>query len=108
MRGKALLEALVTLAGSRGVTVRREAMTRGTSAGGMCVLKGVPTVFIDERANLDAQVEILARALRHYDWSEAELDPALRTILTRPARPRPGPAKARPSTSRPSEPTEPT
>jgi len=93
MRGKALLEALVTLAGTRGVTVRREPMTRGTSAGGLCVLKGVPTVLVDERANLDAQVEILARALRRYDWSGVELEPALRTVLTKPERPRPGPAR---------------
>jgi len=72
----------------------------------MCVLKGIPTVFVDERANLDAQVEILARALRHYDWSETELDPALRSVLARPARPRPGPARARPASVLPTEPID--
>lgn len=74
------------LAKARGLAVRREAMSRGTSSGGYCVLKGVPTVFVDERAAVEAQIEVLAAALRRYDWSEVELDPAVRTALTRPAR----------------------
>lgn len=72
MRGKALFDALVEAAKVRGLTVR-ESMTRGTSAGGFCVVKGVPTVFIDERASVDAQVEILAGVLRRYDWTDVEL-----------------------------------
>ncbi|MBL8601750.1 MAG: hypothetical protein JNK72_07490 [Myxococcales bacterium] len=84
MRGKALLEALIELSKTNGIAVRREAMTRGTSAGGMCVLKGVKTVFVDERANVDAQIEILARVLRHEDLGELDaLDPAMKTVLTR-------------------------
>lgn len=84
MRGKALLEALVQLSQSRGISVRREPMTRGTSAGGLCVLKGVKTVFVDERANVDAQIEILARVLRREAIPDVEsLDPALRTVLAR-------------------------
>lgn len=74
------------LAKARGLAVRREAMSRGTSSGGYCVLKGVPTVFVDERAAVEAQIEVLAAALRRYDWSEVELDTAVRTALTRPAR----------------------
>ena len=34
MRGKALLDALLEVAKARELTVRRESMTRGTSAGG--------------------------------------------------------------------------
>jgi hypothetical protein len=85
MRGKALLDALIDAARARGITVRREAMTRGTSAGGLCVVKGVPTVFVDERGSLEAQIEILTAALRRYDWSEVELPEAVRTALTRPS-----------------------
>lgn len=84
MRGKALLEALMDAAKTRGISVRREAMTRGTSAGGLCVVKGVPTVFVDERGSMEAQIEILAAALRRYDWSEVALPEAVRTVLTRP------------------------
>lgn len=85
MRGKALLDALIDAARARGITVRRETMTRGTSSGGLCVVKGVPTVFVDERGSLEAQIEILAAALRRYDWSEVELPEAVRTALTRPS-----------------------
>jgi hypothetical protein len=79
-----LLEALMELAKARGLAVRREAMSRGTSSGGYCVLKGVATVFVDERANVDAQIEVLAAVLRRHDWAEVELDPAVRAVLTRP------------------------
>ena len=83
MRGKALLDAMVEAAKARGIAVRRESMTRGTSAGGLCVVKGVPTVFVDERGSVEAQIEILAGALRRYDWSEVELPDAVRGALTR-------------------------
>ena len=83
MRGKALFDALVEAAKVRGLTVRRESMTRGTSAGGFCVGKGVPTVFIDERASVDAQVEILAGVLRRYDWADVELPAPVRAAIVR-------------------------
>lgn len=83
MRGKALLDELIETAVRRGVSVRRESMSRGTSTGGYCVLKGVPTVFVDERASVDAQIEILASALRRLDWSEVFLQPAVRELLVR-------------------------
>lgn len=74
------------LSRARGITVRREPMSRGTSSGGLCVLKGVPTLFVDERAAIDAQIEVVAAALRKHDWSELDLDPAVRAVLTRPGR----------------------
>ncbi len=83
MRGKALFEALIEAAKLKGLTVRRESMTRGTSAGGFCVVKGVPTVFVDERAAVDAQVEILAGVLRRYDWSDVELPGPVRSAIVR-------------------------
>lgn len=86
MRGKALLDELMEAARRRGVAVRREAMSRGTSAGGFCVLKGTPTIFVDERASIEAQVEVLAGALRRYDWSDVFLPPAVRALLERDAK----------------------
>lgn len=85
MRGKVLVEALVSLAQSRGLTVRKEAMSRGTSAGGFCVVKGVPTVLVDERGSVDAQIEVLAGVLRRMSWELEGLDPAVRAVLERPA-----------------------
>lgn len=86
MRGRTLLEALMELAKTRGLSVRREPMSRGTSSGGYCVLKGVPTLFVDERAAVDAQIEVVAGVLRRHDWSEVDLDPAVRAVLSRPGR----------------------
>jgi hypothetical protein len=74
------------LAKTRGLSVRREPMSRGTSSGGYCVLKGVPTLFVDERAAVDAQIEVVAGVLRRHDWSEVDLDPAVRAVLSRPGR----------------------
>lgn len=86
MRGKVLVEALVSLAQSRGLTVRKEPMSRGTSAGGYCVVKGVPTILVDERGSADAQIEVLAGVLRRMTWELDGLDPAVRHVLERPAR----------------------
>jgi hypothetical protein len=61
-------------------------MSRGTSSGGYCVLKGVPTLFVDERAAVDAQIEVVAGVLRRHEWSEVDLDPAVRAVLSRPGR----------------------
>lgn len=85
MRGKVLVEALVSLAQSRGMTVRKEPMSRGTSAGGFCVVKGVPTVLVDERGSVDAQIEVLAGVLRRMTWEMESLDPSVRAVLERPA-----------------------
>jgi hypothetical protein len=83
MRGKALYEALLDAAKLKGLTVRRESMTRGTSAGGFCVIKGVPTAFVDERASIDAQIEILSGVLRRYEWGDVELPEAVRVAIVR-------------------------
>lgn len=75
------MEELMNLAKRRGLAVRKEAMSRGAGSGGFCVLKGVPTVFVDERASVDAQIEVLASVLRRFDWSEVFLAPAVRALL---------------------------
>ncbi len=82
MRGRALYDALVSLAATRNIAVRREAMSRGTSAGGLCVLKGVPTVFVDERANVDAQIEVLSAALRRFSWVPDEIPEGVQASLS--------------------------
>lgn len=87
MRGRALLDALVSLAAKRNISVRREPMSRGTSAGGLCVLKGVPTVFVDERAAVDAQVEVLASALRRFTWAPEEIPDGVHAALAPRRRP---------------------
>jgi hypothetical protein len=97
MRGKVLVEALVSLAQSRGITVRKETMSRGTSAGGFCVVKGVATVLVDERGSVDAQVEVLAGVLRRMTWELDGLDPAVRAVLERS----PGEKRAKSATSAP-------
>lgn len=99
MRGKVLVEALISLAQSRELTVRKEPMSRGTSAGGYCVVKGVPTILVDERGSADAQIEVLAGVLRRMTWDFDSLDPAVRAVLERPAGERPAKKAAHPAPS---------
>lgn len=87
MKGKVLLEAMIALAKTKNVVVRREPLKTGNSQGGLCMLKGVPTVFVDERAIIDAQIETLATIMRRFEWSEEEratMTPALLSHVTRP------------------------
>lgn len=100
MRGKVLVEALVSLAQSRGITIRKEPMSRGTSAGGYCVVKGVPTVLVDERGSVDAQIEVLAGVLRRMTCELEGVDPAVRAVLDRPA----GGPRARATSAPPASP----
>jgi hypothetical protein len=89
MKGRALLDAMIEVAKNKGLAVRREALKGALSQGGLCVLKGVPTVFVDDRAQVDAQIEVLAAVLRRYDWSDEEratMNPHVLTVLTRAAR----------------------
>ena len=88
MKGKQLLEAIIELAKSKGVVVRKETLKTGHSQGGLCLFKGVPTVFVDERAVVEAQIEMLATILRRYEWSEDEraaMLPAALALVTRRA-----------------------
>jgi hypothetical protein len=86
MRGKPLLDAMIEVAGARGLKIRREALKGGASQGGLCVLKGVATIFVDDRAQIDAQIEVLASVLRRFEWSEEErasIPPAVLAVLVR-------------------------
>ena len=78
-----MVEELVRLAELRGLTVRRETLSKGTSTGGVCVLRGVPTLFVDQRASLDVQAEVLSAVLRRFTWDDVDLAPAIRSILAR-------------------------
>ena len=82
MVGQTLFEELVRLAIVRGCNVRHEGMTRGVGAGGFAVVRGVPTVFVDERATLDARIEVLASVLRRMDWSNTYVNPSVRALVS--------------------------
>jgi hypothetical protein len=85
LKGKALLEAVVALAISKGVAVRKEPLKTANSQGGLCLFKGVPTVFVDERAIVDAQIEMLAAVLRRFEWSDQErasMNPTLCSLVS--------------------------
>jgi hypothetical protein len=89
MRGRALLDAMIEVARSKGLTIRREALKGALSQGGLCMLKGVPTVFVDDRAQIDAQIEVLAAVLRRFEWSDEEraaMNPHVMAMLVRKAK----------------------
>ncbi len=89
MKGRPLLDAMIEVAKNKGLAIRREALKGALTQGGLCVLKGVPTVFVDDRAQVDAQIEVLAGILRRYEWSEEEraaMNPAVLGVLVRNAK----------------------
>ena len=80
LRGAALRDELLRLAEKRGLAVRREGLARGV-AGGLCRVRGVPTVFVDDRGAVDAQIEVLASVLRRFSWDDVFVHPALRKLV---------------------------
>lgn len=89
MKGRPLLDAMIEVAKQKGLAIRREALKGALTQGGLCVLKGVPTVFVDDRAQVDAQIEVLAGVLRRYEWSDDEratMNPAVLSVLVRKAK----------------------
>jgi hypothetical protein len=80
---------MIEVARSKGLTIRREALKGALSQGGLCMLKGVPTVFVDDRAQIDAQIEVLAAVLRRFEWSDEEraaMNPHVMAMLVRKAK----------------------
>ena len=49
--------------------------------GGLCKVKGVYKIFMDPSAPIEAQIEILARALSSFEIEEIYLLPFIREIL---------------------------
>jgi len=49
--------------------------------GGLCKVKGVYKIFMDPSAPIEAQMEILARALSSFEIEEVYLLPFIREIL---------------------------
>jgi hypothetical protein len=77
----ALIDALEKALVRRGVTIRAEAIRDGGSLGGYCVLRGVPTVIVAERASLAERAEVLLGALRRVGPGDQWLPPAIRERL---------------------------
>lgn len=89
MKGRPLLDAMIEVAKAKGLAIRREALKGALSQGGLCMLKGVPTVFVDDRAQVDAQIEVLAGVLRRFEWSDEEraaMNPHVLSALVRKAK----------------------
>lgn len=80
LRGVALRDELFRLAEKRGLAVRREGLARGVT-GGLARVHGVPTVFVDDRGSVDAQIEVLASVLRRFEWDDVFVHPALRKLV---------------------------
>jgi hypothetical protein len=89
MKGRPLLDAMIEVAKGKGLAIRREALKGALSQGGLCMLKGIPTVFVDDRAQIDAQIEVLSAVLRRFEWSDEEraaMNPAVLSVLVRKAK----------------------
>jgi hypothetical protein len=84
-----LLEELLRVARSLGVSVRIERFETPAAAGGAtCVLRGERLVLIDERAPLRDRVTALARALSEGETDTVFMLPEAREALAAPKRAR--------------------
>jgi hypothetical protein len=79
----ALLRYLEELADQLSVAVRYELLEEegAGSPGGLCRIKDQHVVIVNSTAPLPAKVEVLARALTHFDLSGVYLKPVLREYL---------------------------
>ncbi|MCB0325498.1 MAG: hypothetical protein KDD69_18075 [Bdellovibrionales bacterium] len=65
------LRSLAEVFAKRGVTVRREKLSRGTNfrvKSGECELSGNPHVFVDKRLPLDQQITVLVDYLVDFEF----------------------------------------
>ncbi len=68
-----------------GVVIRREALPIESSiSGGLCTLRGKPTLFLGEGASPAERLAILVTALRHLDTGDVYLPPAIRALIDEP------------------------
>lgn len=78
-----LLRDLEELADRMSITVRYELLEDegAVSLGGLCRIKDQRVVIVNSKASLPAKVEVLARALTHFDLTGVYLKPVLREYL---------------------------
>ena len=78
MKPPAVVAALEEALGQLGVRVRRE---RGPFRGGLCVVDGEEVVVVNRAQPPEAQVAVLAEAVRRSDHDALYLRPAVRAAL---------------------------
>jgi putative aminopeptidase FrvX len=76
------LRMLEELAERLGIQVRIEASWQGGSAaGGLCRIRGVPTVLIDGLSSTAERIAVLCEALSEFDLETVFLPPAIRARI---------------------------
>ena len=83
LKNEALLNQLEELAGKLGITVRYERMNveDSSGAGGLCRMGGKYILLVHSRLNAREKIQVMAKALKGFDFSEIYLKPALRELL---------------------------
>lgn len=83
MNNEALLNQLEELAGKLGITVRYERMNveDSSGAGGLCRADGKYILLVHSRLNARQKVQVMAKALQGFDFTEIYLKPAVRELL---------------------------
>ena len=79
------IDELEQLSGQLGIRVRYEAINidKGSSfvSGGLCQLRGEYLIIINSRSTMTERIQILAKALKHFDLDQVHIKPAIREIL---------------------------
>lgn len=79
------IDELEQLAGQLGIRVRYEAINLDKGSffvsGGLCQLRGEYLIIINSRSRMTERIQILAKALKHFDLDQVYIKPAIREIL---------------------------
>jgi hypothetical protein len=88
MHTRQVLEYLEDLAETLGVEIVYEKLGQDDfhARGGLCKIKGTYKIFVDRSESIEAQIEILAKALSSFDTEDIYILPHIRDILERAER----------------------
>ena len=76
------IDELEQLAGQLGIRVRYEAINLDNFvSGGLCRLREEYLIIINSRSSMTERIQILGKALKHFDLDQVHIKPAIREIL---------------------------
>ena len=86
MNDDILLTQLEELAEKLGIAVRHENVTMEeiSGAGGLCRIRGQYILILHSRATMKEKIQVMADALRRFDFSNVYIRPVLRGLLEGP------------------------
>jgi len=83
MQEETLLQHLEELAGKLEICVRDEniSMDEASVIGGLCRVDGHYIVILNSKANVEDKIQVMIRALKHFNLDDIYIKPAVRRLF---------------------------